>query len=114
MTGTLIERSADTPREDAQSDADAWGIELPEGMLDRDESAGVWPENIPALEAYCAISTQWRVIALADGREKAIGLDYPAVKVGLEMAGIEVTPALWSDLQMIEIGARAAMNGEAT
>jgi len=49
---------------------------------------------------------------MADGTQRAIGLDYPAAKVGLEMAGIEVTPALWSDLQMVEIGARAAMNGE--
>ncbi|MEL7166969.1 MAG: DUF1799 domain-containing protein [Pseudomonadota bacterium] len=87
---------------------------MPLGLLDRDEQAGAWPDNVPALEAYCAVSTQWRVIALADGGEKAIGLDYSGVKVGLDLAGIEVAPELWSDLQMIEIGARAAMNGEAT
>ena len=113
MTGTLIEQTG-APRDDARSDAERWGLELPPGLLDREESAGVWPDNIPALEAFCAVSTQWRMIALADGREKAVGLDYPAVRAGREMAGTEVTPVLWSALQMIEIGARAAMNGEAT
>lgn len=113
MVGSLIEHSSG-PLDDALSDAEAWGIAIPPDMMGDTAREGVWPENVPAMEAYCAVATQWRVIALADGRKEAIGLDYPAVKVGLEMAGITVTPALWSDLQMIEIGARAAMNGEAT
>ena len=47
------------------------------------------------------------------GIERVIGLRYGDATVGLRNAGIEVTPALWTDLQMVEIGARAAMNGEA-
>lgn len=37
------------------------------------------------------------------------GLDYAGARAGLEMAGIEVTPDLWADLQVIEAGALAGM-----
>lgn len=81
-------------------------------MLDRDEAEGIWPENLEAVLAYVEVCTQWRIIARADGSERAIGLDYAGVETGLKMAQVKVTASLWSDLQMIEIGARAAMNGE--
>ena len=44
---------------------------------------------------------------------RAIGLDYAAAEIGLRMAGIEMTPDLWSDVGQIELGARSAMNGTA-
>lgn len=44
----------------------------------------------------------------------AVGLDYAGVRAGLEMAGIELDPAAWSDLQMIEAGALAAWAEERT
>lgn len=81
-------------------------------MLDRDEAEGIWPENVEAVVAYLTVCTQWRIIAQADGSKYAIGLDYPGVETGLKMAQIGTTATLWSDLQMIEIGARAAMNGD--
>lgn len=90
-----------------------WGIDIPKEMQGDDQCDGVWPENVPAVEAYVAVSSQWEVIARADGSERVIGLRYGDATVGLRNAGIEVTPALWTDLQMVEIGARAAMNGEA-
>ncbi|MBW4708620.1 DUF1799 domain-containing protein [Roseobacter sp. YSTF-M11] len=80
-------------------------------MLER-EDAGVWPENVDAVMAYLAVCTQWRIVARADGPMHAVGLDYAGVRDGLKLARIKPSPALWSDLQMIEIGARAAMNGE--
>lgn len=39
------------------------------------------------------------------------GLDYAGVRVGLDAAGIEVTPDLWADLRAVEIGAMAELNG---
>jgi hypothetical protein len=52
------------------------------------------------------------MVGLADGRMQAISLDYTAVKNGFELAGIKSTPELWSDLQFIEHGAKAAINEE--
>jgi len=40
-------------------------------------------------------------------------LDYPAVQVGLQLAGIEMTPELFTDMQVIEAGAILADRGEA-
>lgn len=98
------------PADDAASDAACWGIPQPQAT--KEDDAAVWEENVPALLAYLEVSTQWRIVSLAEGGLHAVGLDYQGVKVGLELAGTEITPALWSDLQMVEIGARAAMNGE--
>ena len=41
-----------------------------------------------------------------------IGLDYTAVRAGLELAGIEMTPDLWSEVQLIEAGACKGLNGD--
>lgn len=40
-----------------------------------------------------------------------MGLDYSAAKAGLELSGIEVTPALWAGLRTMERAARDALNG---
>lgn len=40
----------------------------------------------------------------------AIGLDYAGAQAGLALAGITMTPELWSDVTQIELGARTAMN----
>jgi hypothetical protein len=63
---------------------------------------------VGALHAFLAVATQWRVVGPGDGTLRRTGLDYAGVRVGLEIAGVEVTPALWSDIQLIEAGAIAA------
>ena len=40
------------------------------------------------------------------------GLDYAAADAGLRRSGIETTPDLWADLQVIETGALAALREE--
>lgn len=40
----------------------------------------------------------------------AVGLDYAGARAGLGLAGIEMTPELWADVQEIERAAIAAMN----
>ena len=57
------------------------------------------------------MTTQWRRIIAPDGTILTTGLDYAAARAGLELAGIEVTPELWAEIQVIEFGAMTAMNG---
>jgi hypothetical protein len=68
---------------------------------------------VPAWTAWCAVSGQWRTAGLGtmeQARVVWIGLDYAAARVGLELAGIEVTPEVWADLRAIEEGAIEGMN----
>ncbi len=44
------------------------------------------------------------------GSVMAIGLDYQGAQAGLALAGIEVAPETWAQVQVIEGGAREAMN----
>lgn len=62
------------------------------------------------LRAFLAVSGQWRIVAAGDSQLWK-GLDYTAVKAGLDLAGIAVTPAEWADVQIIEAAATAALNG---
>ena len=71
---------------------------------------GVWPENTEALDAFLAVTTQWRVVGSAGGPLVTIGLDYQGVKAGLDLAGIAPSPELWADVQMIEAGALSVLN----
>lgn len=54
------------------------------------------------------VAGQWRITPGG----KVIGLDYGAVRAGLDLAGITVTPDLWSDVQLIEGGALRGLNGD--
>ncbi len=83
--------------------------EIADLALDDDEE-GVWEENVAAVEAFLSVSTQWRV-AVGQTGMIALGLDYAAARVGLDLAGIDVSPGLWSNIQAIEFGAFAALNG---
>lgn len=44
------------------------------------------------------------------GRIVWIGLDYAAARQGLDLAGIDVTPALWDEVRRIEGGAMEELN----
>ena len=41
-----------------------------------------------------------------------LGLDYAAARAGLDLAGIEMTPDLWSEVRAIEAGAIEELNRE--
>jgi Phage related hypothetical protein (DUF1799) len=73
---------------------------------------GVWPENVPAVLAFLQGCTQWRVVPVGMGGMLVTGLDYGALRVGLDAAEVRVTPELWGDIRIIESGAMAAMNGK--
>ncbi len=74
-------------------------------------SEGLWPENIPAAEAFVAISGQMRCVPGLMSRPHWLGLDYAGSEAGLRLAGIEMTPQLWSEVRVIEAAATAALNG---
>lgn len=94
--------------EDARSDADHWGID-PDLLSEGSDRDGIWSQHVPALEAFLAIDTQWRVVGVHGGIE-VVGLDYAAVRDGLAMAGLDLDADTWAELQLIEAGAVAAMN----
>lgn len=88
------------------------------------EFDGVWRENVPVVEAFLAVSGQWRVTSRGGGGTFApmaggiilpivpvfIGLDYAAVRVGLDAEGIAVTPELWRGVRAMEQAAVKALN----
>lgn len=74
------------------------------------DAEGVWPEHVPALTAFLAVSGQWRVLARQGQPDRVLGLDYAAAEAGLRLAGIAVTPDTWTELRLIEAGARDALN----
>lgn len=55
--------------------------------LTAEEASGppveLWPDNLPAVNAFIAMSTQWRV-----GMNGATGLDYAVVPTVLRLAGV--------------------------
>ena len=86
------------------------GIPLSAADLQPGSQEAVWAPNAPAVRAFLSVTTQWRYVARSEGRLVATGLDYAAVKPGFKLAGIEMTPALWGDVRIVENGARAALN----
>ena len=77
----------------------------------QEQMEGVWQQNVAALEAFLDAATQFNRIALADGRVRATGLNYPGAQAAWALGGTEMTPALFAKVQMIESGALAEMNG---
>lgn len=76
----------------------------------RSRQVGIWAQHWPAVSAFCAVSTQWRVVGAGLTRLHTQGLDYTAMRAGLEMAGIEITPKLFGQIREIEIGALEHLN----
>lgn len=87
---------------DLTDDAQKWGLDP--ALFDAPDEEGLWEMHADALNAFLAISTQWRV------SDRAIGLDYAGVRAGLRMAGLKVSPEVWMEVQVIESGAIAAFN----
>lgn len=65
------------------------------------EEVKVWPDNVPTLNVFVAMSTQWRV-----GYNGATGLDYAALPVVEDRVGIR---ADFDGLRAMEEAALAQM-----
>jgi hypothetical protein len=57
---------------------------------DLDDAVDIWPDNLPAVNVFIAMSTQWRV-----GVNGATGLDYSVMPAVFRLVG--VPRALWPD-----------------
>lgn len=64
-----------------------WGLSLDD--LD-DTAVLVWPDNVPAVNAFVCMATQWRM-----GPSDPIGLDYNPLESVLRLSGLP--EALWHD-----------------
>ena len=90
-----------------------WGIpaEALAGLAEEEDGeAGLWPENEAAVLAFLGVASQFRCAPLGDGLHW-LGLDYQGARAGWQLAGEEITPDLWTQVQLIEAGALAALNG---
>jgi hypothetical protein len=110
--------------EAAASDQVAIDDKVPPTIVGYD---ALWPANLAIWDAFCAVATQWRVVsrggggfagiggaALAPVSLMFIGLDYAAVRAGLDAEAIVVTPELWLGLRIMEAAALPALNEEAS
>ena len=73
--------------------------------------AKVWASNWDIVIAFAAVLTQWRVVSVGMGAPHFVGLDYSGARVGLDLAGIAITPNLWAGIRIMEDAARAYLNG---
>lgn len=64
------------------------------------------------MRAFLAVSRQWRTAPMGMGGMRWLGLDAAGAEAGFRLAGIEMTPDLWSAVRVIEAGAISALNGE--
>lgn len=95
-------------------DAEAFGLpsDLVATLHANDTDFDVWPTNMPIVQAFLTVQSQWRAVTLGmSGGVYWQGLDYAGVRVGLEEAEIKLTPAQWAGLRLMERSAAAAMNG---
>lgn len=60
--------------------------------------------------AFLAVDRQWRGVASPMGGVQWLGLDYTAAQAGLALAGISVSPELWTEICLIEAGATEELN----
>lgn len=119
MSGGLTSDDAQDDEDEAIRDARAYGFSeddldgLRRALSGDGAGGGVWPENVAVVEAFLAVATQWRTAPRPAGFGSGaywVGLDYSAVRVGLEASGIVITPRLWGRLMIMEDAAVAALN----
>lgn len=79
------------------------GIRDEAGDEAEDDAVAIWPEHEDVVRLFLALGTQWRVGGMAGA---PLGLEYGAIETTGRLMGIEVTPDLFADLQVMEAEAR--------
>jgi len=81
------------------------------GREDEKESDAceVWPENLPALELFLGLATQWRAVAGMRGLIY-LGLDYAATEALMRARRLRDRERLFDDLRAMERAALPGMN----
>lgn len=78
------------------------------GLTDGDiEAIDVWPDNLPALNVFVAMATQWRT-----GMGGPVGLDYAALPAVFRLIGTPraAWPGIFDDLRVMEAEALNVMS----
>jgi len=99
------------PSYEDETDCELLGIPLDDIGADPDQDLGVWAENVDAMQAFLDVTTQFTRLAMPDGTFRVSGLNYPGAQAAWQMAGLNITPDLFAQVQMIERGALAEWNG---
>lgn len=78
----------------------------PEDFPELEDEFGIWPDNVPAVETFIAMQTQWRV-----GMAGATGLDYTALPAVLSLVGVPADehPDTFDCLRVMEAQAMTEM-----
>jgi hypothetical protein len=61
----------------------------------------VWPDMQAGVAIFMSLSTQWRMASGLSGTF-ATGLDYQAIEPTARMIGVELSPAVFSDVRALE------------
>lgn len=61
----------------------------------------VWPDMHAGVAIFLSLSTQWRMSSGMAGTF-ATGLDYQAIEPTARMIGVELSPAVFSDVRALE------------
>lgn len=89
---------SDTATKQSPAELALFGM-TPEDFPELADEFGVWPDTLPAVNAFIAMETQWRI-----GMAGATGLDYAALPAVLDL--MEVPPSerydLFADLRVME------------
>lgn len=88
------------------------GAVVPADVVQTDEAGcSIWEENVISLNAFIALETQWRrlaIVGLGGGAIVRTGLDYAAVDVLMRRRGID--DAVFDDVMVMEQAALHTWN----
>jgi hypothetical protein len=73
-----------------------------------DETFEVWDMNWPAVEAFLALQTQWRTVAMSTlerARVVRLGLDYAAIPPVMDLLKVKKRKRVFEQLMVLESAA---------
>lgn len=77
-------------------EAARWGDSAPTGDVP------IWPDMQDAVALFFTLSTQWRWTGAGMAGAFRTGLDYSVLEPTARAAGLEMTPALFGDIRVLE------------
>lgn len=98
-------RNASKEESQWETECSAFGID-PDALnwkTEREtENAQIWPDMRESVALFFNLATQWRWSSAGMAGAWRVGLDYPAVEVTARLSGLDMTPAVFSDIRILE------------
>lgn len=86
--------------EELAADFAEWGIDDDDALAAMsDPDFEVEPENWVAVCLFLRVQTQWTVGAMGH----RVGLNYPGVEACARLSGVDLTPDLFAQIQLLEL-----------